>query len=110
MAVRDAVRDRDIFVIADDVYRQLCYEGEYHSFAEFRDLTLPRIAKAGYNTVQLMAIPGHPYYGSFGYHVANFFAVAGRFGTPDDFKQKLVQWVDSQTSGKDKSKIRIVIK
>ena len=30
--------------------------------------------------------------------------------TPDDFKQKLAQWVDSQTSGKDKSKVRIVIK
>ncbi len=30
--------------------------------------------------------------------------------TTDDFKQKLAQWVDSQTSGKDKSKVRIVIK
>ena len=30
--------------------------------------------------------------------------------TPDDFKQKLAQWVDSQTSGKDKSKVRIAIK
>ena len=61
-------------------------EPKVGSFAEFRDLTLPRIAQAGYNTLQLMAIPGHPYYGSFGYHVANFFAVAGRFGTPEEFK------------------------
>ena len=30
--------------------------------------------------------------------------------TPDDFKMKLTQWVDSQTSGKDVSKVRIVIK
>lgn len=30
--------------------------------------------------------------------------------TPEDFKQKLAQWVDSQISGKDKSKVRIVIK
>jgi len=30
--------------------------------------------------------------------------------TPDDFKSKLAQWVDSQTIGKDKSKVRIVIK
>ena len=57
------------------------------TFDEFREKTLPRIREAGYNTVQLMAIPGHPYYGSFGYHVANFFAVAGRFGTPEDFKR-----------------------
>ena len=62
-------------------------EPKVGTFDEFRTKTLPRIREAGYNTVQLMAIPGHPYYGSFGYHVANFFATAGRFGTPDDFKR-----------------------
>jgi 1,4-alpha-glucan branching enzyme len=34
-----------------------------------------------------MALQEHPYYGSFGYQVANFFAVSSRFGTPDEFKQ-----------------------
>ena len=47
---------------------------------------LPRIKKAGYNTVQLMAIMEHPYYGSFGYHVSSFFAASSRFGTPDELK------------------------
>ncbi len=56
------------------------------SFEEFRRLTLPRIVAAGYNTIQLMAIMEHPYYGSFGYHVSNFFAVSSRFGTPDELK------------------------
>jgi len=56
------------------------------TFDEFRTKTLPRIAKLGYNAVQLMAIQEHPYYGSFGYHVSNFFAVSSRFGTPEDFK------------------------
>lgn len=55
-------------------------------FREFRENILPRVAAAGYNTLQLMAIQEHPYYGSFGYHVSNFFAVSSRFGTPDDFK------------------------
>jgi hypothetical protein len=36
---------------------------------------LPRIRKAGYNAIQIMAIQEHAYYGSFGYHVTNFFAV-----------------------------------
>ena len=37
-AVREAVAGRDIFVICDDVYRQLIYTEQYHSFAEFHDL------------------------------------------------------------------------
>lgn len=56
------------------------------SYVEFRDNVLPRIKRAGYNTVQLMAVMEHPYYGSFGYHVSSFFAASSRFGTPDDLK------------------------
>ncbi len=56
------------------------------TYEEFRLNTLPRIAAAGYNSVQIMAIPEHPYYGSFGYHVTSFFAASSRFGTPDEFK------------------------
>lgn len=56
------------------------------TYAEFRDNVLPRIKAAGYDTVQLMAIMEHPYYGSFGYHVSSFFASSSRFGTPDELK------------------------
>ena len=61
-------------------------EEKVGSYIEFRDLILPRIAKAGYNVVQLMAVMEHPYYGSFGYHVSNFFASSSRFGTPEELK------------------------
>ncbi|MBQ6946463.1 MAG: aminotransferase class I/II-fold pyridoxal phosphate-dependent enzyme [Clostridia bacterium] len=37
-AVRDAVAGKPIFVICDDVYRQLVYTENYHSFTEFADL------------------------------------------------------------------------
>ncbi len=57
-----------------------------HGYSYFRDSMLPRILKAGYNTVQLMAVMEHPYYGSFGYHVSSFFAASSRFGTPDELK------------------------
>ncbi len=57
------------------------------SYDEFRKLILPRIHKAGYNTIQLMAIQEHPYYGSFGYHVSSLFAASSRFGTPEELKQ-----------------------
>jgi 1,4-alpha-glucan branching enzyme len=60
---------------------------EIASFDYFRRKVLPRIAENGYNTIQLMAIQEHPYYGSFGYQVSNFFAVSSRFGTPDELKK-----------------------
>ncbi|MBO4286688.1 MAG: alpha amylase C-terminal domain-containing protein [Kiritimatiellae bacterium] len=56
------------------------------TYTEFRENVLPRIVKAGYNTIQLMAIMEHPYYGSFGYHVSSFFACSSRFGTPEELK------------------------
>jgi 1,4-alpha-glucan branching enzyme len=62
-------------------------EERVHTFNEFRTNILPRIAKAGYNVIQLMAIPEHPYYGSFGYHISSYFAASSRFGTPDELKQ-----------------------
>ena len=34
----------------------------------------------------MMAIMEHPYYGSFGYHISNFFAPTSRFGTPEELK------------------------
>jgi 1,4-alpha-glucan branching enzyme len=56
------------------------------TYREFTENILPRVVAAGYNTLQLMAIQQHPYYGSFGYHVSNFFAASSRFGTPEDLK------------------------
>ena len=57
------------------------------SYTEFRENVLPRIHKAGYNAIQIMAIQEHPYYGSFGYHVSSFFAASSRFGTPEELKE-----------------------
>nr|WP_319998678.1 alpha amylase C-terminal domain-containing protein [uncultured Draconibacterium sp.] len=62
-------------------------EERVHTYNEFREQMLPRIKANGYNVIQLMAIPEHPYYGSFGYHVSSFFAASSRFGTPEELKQ-----------------------
>ena len=62
-------------------------EEKVNSYEEFRRDVLPRIAKLGYNCLQIMAIQEHPYYGSFGYHVSNFFAVSSRCGTPEELKR-----------------------
>ncbi|MDX2195620.1 MAG: alpha amylase C-terminal domain-containing protein [Cytophagales bacterium] len=56
------------------------------TYVEFADNILPRIKNLGYNTVQLMGVAEHPYYGSFGYHVSNYYAPSSRFGSPTDLK------------------------
>lgn len=61
-------------------------EGRVGTYREFADNILPRIQKLGYNTIQMMAVMEHPYYGSFGYQVTNFFAVSSRSGLPSDLK------------------------
>jgi 1,4-alpha-glucan branching enzyme len=61
-------------------------EEKIGSYSEFIFDVLPRVVDAGYNTLQLMAIQEHPYYGSFGYQVSNFFAPSSRYGTPEDLK------------------------
>ncbi len=57
------------------------------TYREFTENVLPIIIKSGYNTIQLMAIQEHPFYGSFGYHVSSFFSTSSRFGTPEDLKK-----------------------
>lgn len=59
---------------------------EVAGFESFRKEVLPRVEALGYNVLQIMALQEHPYYGSFGYQVSNFFALSSRFGTPEEFK------------------------
>ena len=61
-------------------------EGRVGTYREFADNTLPHVKKAGYTAIQLMAIMEHPYYGSFGYQVSNFYAASSWFGKPEDLK------------------------
>ena len=95
----EVVDDRNVFPWTDEDFkgedRPYIYEahvgmaqewGKVSTYREFADYTLPRIKQAGYNTVQLMAIMEHPYYGSFGYQVSNFYAASSWFGKPQDLK------------------------
>ncbi len=61
--------------------------GKVGTYREFTRQVLPRIAAGGYDTLQLMALPEHPYYASFGYQVSSFFAASSRFGTPEELKE-----------------------
>ena len=83
----NAVIDRPGEVLIYEAHVGMSGERETVStYAQFEAEVLPRIKELGYNTIQLMAIQEHPYYGSFGYQVSNFFAESSRFGTPDELK------------------------
>ena len=80
------------FVPSKELYIYECHVGMAQekegigTYKEFADNILPRIKELGYNTVQIMAIMEHPYYGSFGYQVSSFFAACSRYGTPNELK------------------------
>jgi 1,4-alpha-glucan branching enzyme len=61
-------------------------EPKVGTYDEFRTQVLPRIRRAGYDAIQIMALAEHPYYASFGYQVSSFFACSSRFGTPEELK------------------------
>lgn len=61
-------------------------EEKVATFEDFRVNVLPHVHALGYDTIQVMALQEHPYYGSFGYQVSNFYALSSRFGTPEEFK------------------------
>ncbi len=61
-------------------------EERVSTFEDFRRDVLPKVADLGYDVLQIMALQEHPYYGSFGYQVSNFYALSSRFGTPEEFK------------------------
>lgn len=62
-------------------------EGKINTYKDFMVNVLPKIIETGYTAIQMMAIMEHVYYGSYGYHVTNFFAVSSRYGTPEELKE-----------------------
>jgi len=80
------IRALDTMLIYECHIGMAMEQNRVSTFTEFAEYIIPYIKNSGYNTLQLMAIAEHPYYGSFGYHVTNFYAVSSRFGTPDELK------------------------
>ena len=75
--------------------------GENHRSLTYRE-TAPALADylehMGFTHVEFMPLKGHPYGGSWGYQVANYYAPTARFGSPDDFRH-LVDYLHSRGFG-----------
>jgi 1,4-alpha-glucan branching enzyme len=53
---------------------------------ELADQLAPYVRDLGFTHVELLPVMHHPYSGSWGYQVTNFYATVSTMGTPDDFK------------------------
>ena len=62
------------------------------SYLELAETLLPYVVEMGYTHIELMPVAEHPFEGSWGYQVTNYYAPTSRFGTPDEFRHFVDQF------------------
>ncbi len=68
-------------------WRRVAEEGNrFLSYLEFAETLIPYALEMGFTHLELMPIAEHPFEGSWGYQVTNYYAPTSRFGSPDELR------------------------
>ena len=66
--------------------RRVEEENRFLSYLEFAQTLLPYVVEMGFTHIELLPIAEHPFEGSWGYQVTNYYAPTSRFGNPDELR------------------------
>ncbi len=61
-------------------------EGGTLTYRDMAPLVADYCSEMGFTHVELLPVAEHPFGGSWGYQVSNYFAPTARYGSPDDFR------------------------
>jgi 1,4-alpha-glucan branching enzyme len=68
-------------------WQRVAEDGDrFLSYIELADRLIPYVKELGFTHIELLPVMEHPFDGSWGYQVVNYYAATSRFGNPDEFR------------------------